>query len=116
MWGNKTLIANARVSISALSSTAQTAFAASGISGDQGNQVIIGVILRGGAAQRVVTFRAVDDAPVYFAVSVPVAGLIMPFPFAFPAVEGLEVLTDSVTADVGIDFLYYKPGALGLGL
>jgi hypothetical protein len=117
MWGSKTLIANARVSLTLLSTTAQTAFAASGVSGDTGGTVVLGVLLKGGAAARVVTFRAVDDTPVYFTVTVPAATTIqLNIPFQFPAVEGLELVTDSATADVSADLFFYKPGAFGLGL
>lgn len=113
---NERPVANARVTITALTNVAQTVFAASGLSPDFGKVLILGFVINGGAAAEQVIFRAVDNAPEYFRVNVGAAGFqAHEEPFEIPADEGLELITASLAGDVEVTIFYFVPGATGLG-
>jgi len=109
-------VANARVTITALTNVAQQVFAPSGISGDLGKVLVLGFVINGGAAAEQVIFRADDNTPEYFRVNVG-AGGFQPHtePFEIPAIEGLELITASAAGDVEVTVFYFVPGAKGLG-
>jgi len=109
-------VANARVTVTALTNVAQQVFAASGITGDLGKVLVLGFIINGGAAAEQVIFRATDDTPEYFRVNVAAGGVqIHSDPFEVPAIEGLELITASAAGDVEVTVFYFVPGSKGLG-
>jgi hypothetical protein len=113
---NSLPVANARVTVTALTNVAQAIFAASGVTDDLGSKLILGFLINGGAAAEVVIFRATDDTPEYFRVNVAAAGFAYhDQPFEISAAEGLELITASAAGDVEVTVFYYQPGALGLG-
>jgi hypothetical protein len=108
-------VANARVTIAALTNTAQAVFTS--VASALGQQVILGFLINGGAAAEVVIFRATDDSPEYFRVNIGAGGFALhEQPFCIAMSEGLEVITASAAGDVEVTVFYYVPGALGLGV
>jgi hypothetical protein len=100
-----------------LSNTAQEVFSAT--SGSFGGTDVDVIHLRGGAAAEVVIFRAVDDSPEYFRVSLAIGEekwLLFPKPVRFASDQGLEVITADAAGDVTVELYYHQPGAKGIGV
>ena len=89
-------------SIEDLTSTAQTVYATGT------NHKIAWGIVAGGAAAEKVIFRAIDDGPEYFRVSVPINDTATFFGFEVDTDEGLEVITESAAGDVDVSFFEVK--------
>ncbi len=108
---------NARVTVTSLTNTAQSIFAAT--AGATGNILVNGIIVNGGAAAEIVIFRAEDDSPEYFRISVPIGDtkyIEFRTPLAISALDGMEALTASAAGDVEVTVFYWQPGAAGVGV
>lgn len=93
-----------RVILTGLNTTPQVAFAVAA-----GKIKISHIEIATTAAARSVTFRAIDDSPIYMAPRIPANSTLVLPGFETDLNEGMEVLTDAAPADVTVTIFYFLP-------
>lgn len=88
---------------SGVSSTPQTVFTVA-----EGRRKIAWIAIVGGAAARTVTFRAIDDTPIFTSARVAANTTMILAGWESVADEGMAVLTDSATADVAVTVFEFQ--------
>ncbi len=66
-----------------------------------------GFIAVGGAAAEIIIFQRPSGGAEYFRVDVPIGAVITADDFGFNFVDGLEVLTATAAADVGLTIRFF---------
>lgn len=89
---------SAAIQIASLTDTAQTVVAVGAAT------LITWGIINGGAADEVVIFRAVDNTPEYFRVTVPSGSSVIVPGFTVDPLQGLEIITVDAAADIDCTF------------